>query len=258
MSDQKFDEAYFQSGAERGTQYRNYLEEASKNRTYFEIAETIVKLFKPRQTLEVGCATGVIVGHLATFDVDAYGIDVSDWAVEHRLHPNVLNASVDEMPFDDQSFDVVYSCHALEHVPPALKDKALHELDRVCRGFQFHMMPILESGPYVGDRFGHLLNLRTDPTHALLFDRPWWLRQFENLDWHDTGIKIGLTHDTEYFELSDCQIVIAKSPPSAELLQKVAIHNHSVAKALSLALNGKPGPGLDVHVARLRNRDPPK
>lgn len=250
-----FDEAYFQDGSERGTQYRNYLEGAKLNRTYFEIAQTIVELFRPMRTLEIGCATGAIVSHLTTFDVDAHGVDVSEWAVQNSLAPSVQVASAAELPFEDNSFDVVYSVHALEHLPSDIKDKALAEISRVCSGFQFHLIPMLESGPYVGDRFGHLLNLRTDPTHNLLYEREWWIDRFGENQWVDIGARIAFVHDNPHFELSACQILLGREEASAELLRKVANHNFAAAEALSLALNGKPGPGLDVHIRRLRGED---
>jgi SAM-dependent methyltransferase len=250
-----YDEAYYQDGSERGTQYRNYLESAKLNRTYFEIAETIVDVLKPKRTLEIGCATGAIVSHLRTFDVDAHGIDVSEWAVQNSLAPTVQVASAADLPFEDNSFDVVYSVHALEHLPTDIKDKALSELSRVCSGFQFHMIPMLESGPYVGDRFGHLLNLRTDPTHNLLYERGWWIDQFGRQQWVDTGTRLSVIHDNIHYELSACQILLSRTEASPDILRRAANHNFKAAEALSLALNGKPGPGLDVHIRRLKGED---
>jgi SAM-dependent methyltransferase len=250
-----YDEAYFQDGAERGTQYRDYLESAKLNRTYFEIAQTIAEVLKPKRTLEIGCATGAIVSHLLTFDVEAHGIDVSEWAVENSLAQTVQRASADALPFEDNYFDAVYSVHALEHLPTEIKDKAFSEISRVCSSFQLHMIPMLESGPYVGDRFGHLLNLRTDPTHNLLFERHWWVEQFGRQKWVDTGVRLSVVHDTEHYELSACQILLSRSDASDEFLRAVANHNFRAAEALSLALNGKPGPGLDVHIRRLRGEE---
>lgn len=253
--DSRYDALYYQSGSERGTKYDRYLEEAPKNRTYFELAETISKLFALRRTLEIGCATGAIVSHLATFDVEAFGIDVSEFAVEHRLHPNVSLGSVTDLPFGDQEFDLVYSCHALEHLPQESKQQAFEEIARVCRGMQFHMMPIIESGPYVGDRFGHLLNLRSDPTHSLLYPRQWWIDQFQSTGFDAVDVNISVVHDNTHYELSDCQVVLSRNPVNEDFFRRVARHNHDAARALSLALNGRPGPGLNVHVARLRNSE---
>ncbi len=72
QSDSRYDEAYYQKGSDRGTQYDQYLEGAPKNRTYFEIAETITKIFAPRRTWKLECATGAIVSHLATFNVGSF------------------------------------------------------------------------------------------------------------------------------------------------------------------------------------------
>jgi ubiquinone/menaquinone biosynthesis C-methylase UbiE len=247
-----FDEAYFQRGDERGTQYRDYLQGAKGNRTYFEIAQTIAEVFRPKRALEIGCAVGAIVSHLNAFDIEAHGIDVSEWAVENKLHENVSVGSAETIPFDDGYFDVVYSVHALEHLTPAIKDASLSEISRVCNGFQFHMLPILESGPYVGDRFAHLLNLRTDPTHSLLFDKQWWTTQFSSLGWTDSELSLSILHDNEFYELSACQFVLCKTAPESSVFKRAAQHNHAVAGASWLALNGRPTCGLDVHVNRLK------
>ncbi len=252
-TDTAFDEAYYQQGSERGTQYSDYLENAPKNRTYFEIAETIYRLFKPKRTLEIGCAIGVIVNHLESFDVEAHGTDLSDWAVKNRLSPNVIKPDGVKLPYEDDYFDVVYSVHALEHITTPDKDAVLAEISRVCKSVQWHMMPMLESGPYVGDRFGHLLNLRSDPTHNLLHEHEWWAAQFAKQGWDDTGYKISVVHDNDHFELSDCQILATKGEIPADIARSVSAHNHASARALSLSLRGKPGPGLDVWVNKLRN-----
>ena len=253
MSADYFDETYFESGQDKGTQYKEYLSQAKKNRTYFEIANAIFNVFRPRRTLEIGCAIGAVVSHVAAFDVEAHGIDVSKWAVENRLHPNVIIGSAADLPYEDNYFDVVYSVHALEHLPLDIKDATLAEISRVCRGYQFHMLPILEAGPYVGDRFGHLLNLRTDPTHSLLFDRIWWINQFAKFGWIDTDLQIAILHDNPHFELSDCQFVLSKEASSREVNLAAARHNHSIARMLNMALNGKPPPGFEIYLERIRH-----
>ncbi|MBD9625256.1 class I SAM-dependent methyltransferase [Ensifer sp. ENS06] len=251
---EQYDEAYFQRGSERGTKYKDYLAQAAGNRTYYEIAQTINEVFRPKRVLEIGCAIGAVVNHMPLFGIEAHGIDVSDWAVEHRLHPNIIKASADALPYESNYFDVVYSMHALEHLPHELKDKAFAEIGRVCKGFQFHMMPIIGSGPYVGDPFGHLVNLRTDPTHNLLSDRTWWANQFAATGWTDTNVKIVLAHDTDGYELSDCQLILCEETPDTDFYVRVAELNHAKAKLLSQALNGYPTQGLDVHVGRLISR----
>lgn len=165
-----FDEAYFQRGDERGTAYRDYARNALINPTYKEIAEAIAFVFRPRRALEIGCATGAIVKHLNEIGVEAHGIDVSEWAVTNRLHENVILAGAEALPYDDSTFDLVFSSHALEHIPPALADGAFAEMDRVAgpESCQFHMLPIVGTYPYNYDHDLARKNLKTDPTHNLL------------------------------------------------------------------------------------------
>src|SRR3954463_1265350 len=155
--------------ANSGSAYHvnNYLETALLNRLYFEMAEIIATVFKPSTVLEIGCAAGPTIYHLNSyFDIKAFGVDVSEWAVENRLHNNVSHSSADNLKFNDGSFDLVFSCHALEHLTAETIDKSICEMSRVCApgGLQFHLLPVLDSGPYT-DVFGSIVGLRKDRTH---------------------------------------------------------------------------------------------
>jgi ubiquinone/menaquinone biosynthesis C-methylase UbiE len=248
----QYDSLYYEDGAQRGTVYRDYKLEARRNRTYFEVAESIVECFRPRRVLEVGCATGIVVKHLNDLGVEAHGIDVSTWAVENREHDSVVLSGAESMPFADDSFDIVFSVHSLEHLPSDVKDAAFAEMTRVCSsGIQFHMLPIIGSGPYVGDTFGHLVNLRSDPSHNLLFNKDWWLKEWAKQGWEDTGLQIAFLHDSEHFELTECQYVVSRKPVSEDLARRVLRHNVQIARGLNSALYGKPPPGLDVRINRL-------
>lgn len=221
-----FDEVYFQDGAQRGTAYHRYLENARRSKTYEELAESIHVVFQPRRSLEIGCATGVVVRRLNEIGTEAHGIDVSSWAVENREHPNVLLAGAVSLPFPDGYFDLVYSVHALEHVPTHILGKALSEIDRVCKsGIQFHLMPIVGDGPYVGERSLVEQKLRKDPTHNNLLDRSEWTNLFGEFGWKDSGQRIAIFADTEICELSTCQFILTKTSLSIELLGRLSDRN---------------------------------
>ena len=50
---------------------------------FFEmIAERIVDIFNPKKVLDAGCACGYLVAALRDKGVEAYGIDISDYAIE--------------------------------------------------------------------------------------------------------------------------------------------------------------------------------
>lgn len=164
-----FDADYFQNGQTKGTVYNNYLEVARTSAIYREIAQLIFNVFRPVRTLEIGCATGIIVKHLNELGVDAHGIDVSEWAIANKEHDNVVLAGAEQLPYPDGYFDFVYSVHAMEHIPTALKESAFAELKRVSgSAIHFHMLPIVGEGPYSGPKEVVDEILHRDPTHSLL------------------------------------------------------------------------------------------
>jgi ubiquinone/menaquinone biosynthesis C-methylase UbiE len=214
-----FDEAYFQRGEERGTAYRDYARSANQSPTFKEIAAAIASVFKPRKCLEIGCATGSIVRNLNELGIDAHGIDVSDWAIRNKLHENVILAGADDLPFEDGSFDLVYSSHALEHIPMYLIDTALREIDRVSAssGYQFHMLPIVGTYPYDYDAALARSNLKADPTHNVLETLEWWLHRWTALGWRPLGVNICLFNDTGGAELSSGQFTLSRDPHEIDI-----------------------------------------
>lgn len=217
-----FDEAYFQRGEERGTAYRDYARSADQSPTFKEIAAAIASIFKPRKCLEIGCATGSIVRNLNEIGIDAHGIDVSNWAIANKLHKNVILAGADNLPFADDSFDLVYSSHALEHIPVQLIDIALGEIDRVTAfsGYQFHMLPIVGTYPYNYDAALARSNLQADPTHNVLESMDWWLDRWTALGWLPLGINVCLFNDTGGAELSSGQFTLARSDCDGDVIAR--------------------------------------
>jgi SAM-dependent methyltransferase len=207
-----FDEAYFQRGEERGTVYNNYKDVARSSPTFREIASAVREVFQPRRVLEVGCATGNIVRHLNELGCEAHGIDVSEWAVRNAEHPNVKLASADDLPYRDAYFDLVISCHSLEHLPDSVFDRAMAEMSRVTCRFQFHMLPIVGVPPYEGDPTEVRRLLRKDPTHQQLHEFEWWIRQFQKHGHIPVESALLFKYDTPTVELSTCQFVLMKGP----------------------------------------------
>jgi SAM-dependent methyltransferase len=227
-----FDEAYYQDGAQRGTAYRNYLQNAMEIPFFREMAEKVATIFKPQTALEIGCATGVAVRHLNALGVQAQGIDPSEWAVRNRAHDNVKLGQAENLPFPDKSFDVVYSSGSLEHIPTAVRDKALSEFDRVCRGYQFHMLPIVGEGPYRGDRQSVIEGLSQDKTHYNLLERSEWIELFSRAGWKDTGLQAVFAHDSIQFENSWCNLILGREAHSPGIVRAVCRTNVAAAEKL--------------------------
>jgi ubiquinone/menaquinone biosynthesis C-methylase UbiE len=86
-----------------------------------------------KKVLEAGCGTGLILQRISKVTSSAYGIDISsgmlDKSIERGL--NVQLGSLTEIPFDDDTFDTVYSVKVISHIED-LK-KGLFEMARVTK-----------------------------------------------------------------------------------------------------------------------------
>ena len=95
-----------------------------------------------KQVLEVGCGRGGFVRLLASLGALACGTDFSGYALEVAANradgKGVVGGSIDyvqadaqQLPFADETFDIVISCEMIEHVPDPLA--AVRQMARVCR-----------------------------------------------------------------------------------------------------------------------------
>jgi len=86
-----------------------------------------------KEVLEVGCGTGLILQRVASVADRAVGMDLSAGMLEHARNRGleVVKADATDLPFEDQSFDLVYSFKVLAHVQDI--DLALREMARVTR-----------------------------------------------------------------------------------------------------------------------------
>lgn len=88
--------------------------------------------------LDVGCAKGFMIHDMAELipGILVKGVDISKYAVENAMpdmlaHVQVANAR--ELPFPDNSFDVVISINTIHNLEREECGKALQEIERVSR-----------------------------------------------------------------------------------------------------------------------------
>jgi ubiquinone/menaquinone biosynthesis C-methylase UbiE len=102
---------------------------------FIDRLETDLILPHARQSdvLEVGCGTGLILQKVAKVANRAVGMDLSAGMLEKARERGleVVKANATDLPFDDNSFDLVYSFKVLAHVEDI--DTALREMARVTR-----------------------------------------------------------------------------------------------------------------------------
>jgi SAM-dependent methyltransferase len=94
------------------------------------IAERIVQDINPSTVLDVGCAWGFLVERLRQRGVEAYGLDVSEYAIQH-VHPDVQPycwvGSAAEL--FQKKYDLIVCIEVLEHMP---RDEAEKAVENFC------------------------------------------------------------------------------------------------------------------------------
>jgi ubiquinone/menaquinone biosynthesis C-methylase UbiE len=95
--------------------------------------ELVERYAAGKDVLEVGCGTGLILERVASFSDEAWGFDLSSGMLARARTRGlrVAQASVTDIPFPDERFDVTCSFKVLAHVEPIRA--AVAELARVTR-----------------------------------------------------------------------------------------------------------------------------
>lgn len=107
------------------------------------VATDIIKHFGLSQgarVLDVGCAKGYLVRELVNQGIDAFGVDISPYAVEN-CHPDVVGrvhvGNVVDLSFVDDAFDCVLAIDVVHNLSRNLAGVALKEIQRVSGGRAF-------------------------------------------------------------------------------------------------------------------------
>ena len=131
------------------------------------VAERIAEDFKPRTVLDAGCATGHLVAALRDLGIEAYGIDISEYAVS-KVREDVrpfcrVGSLTEEFPADlPKRYDLIVSIEVLEHLYAEDGKKAIANLCRHTDTVLFSSTP---------DDF-------TERTHVNVQQREYWARLF--------------------------------------------------------------------------------
>jgi SAM-dependent methyltransferase len=92
--------------------------------------------------LDVGCAKGFMLYDMSLLipGITVQGVDISEYAIDNAVEsmkPFVQVANAVELPFPDNSFDVVFSITTLHNLAGDDLSRALKEVMRVSRGKAF-------------------------------------------------------------------------------------------------------------------------
>lgn len=94
---------------------------------WHQIQESIS--LKPEKMLEIGIGNGFVSKYL-----QERGLDIVTLDIDRRLKPGIIGTILD-LPFANESFDVVVCCEVIEHLPFGDLNKAFSEIFRVSNSF---------------------------------------------------------------------------------------------------------------------------
>ena len=172
-----FDEKYFEDGVRsRVSAYENY--RWMPERTIRE-ASSIINNIKFDTVLDYGCAKGFMVHALRLLGKEAYGADVSEYAVEN-CHPKVKEylQVIETTEQLTGGWDLIIAKDVLEHIPKDLIPSVLSELRRRCKTL-FVAVPLGDGKRY------RIREYEMDVTHVVREPEEWWLTTIV-----DAGFKI--------------------------------------------------------------------
>lgn len=94
-----------------------------------KIAQKIKEDFQPGSVLDAGCALGFLVESLRRVGVQAYGVDISEFAIQNAHESIKAYVSVGSVtaPFA-QKYDLIVSIEVLEHLAKADAEAAIANL----------------------------------------------------------------------------------------------------------------------------------
>lgn len=137
------------------------------------IADRIVEDLAPRSVLDAGCAIGLLVDALRQRGVEAWGVDVSEWAISQvpasvRSYCRVASLT-EEL---EGHFDLITIIEVIEHLPDSVADQVVANL---CR----HADAVLFSSTATGFEETTHINVRTPDHWADLFASHGFFRDFD-------------------------------------------------------------------------------
>lgn len=186
---------YFEDGIALGlSMYENYrwLPELTIRMAHFLIKRLGIEEY--HTVLDFGCAKGYLVKAFRLLEIEAYGCDISDYAIK-MVDPEAadyckLTKGESPIPFpDDFRFDWLIAKDVFEHLEVEYLQCVLREAYNRCKKM-FVVVPLGENNRFIVPEY------EEDMTHELAKSAQWW-RQFflannwriEQLQYHMKGVK---------------------------------------------------------------------
>lgn len=191
-----YDRDYYERGPASGkSNYDNYrwIPELT-----FPMAMTIIDVLGIRRgdrVLDYGCAKGFLVKAMRLLYREAWGLDISNYALENA-DPEIKKYCFHPAKIDNgfpKSFDFIVAKDVLEHIHMGELPGTLLLL-RHRAPTMFVLVPLGENGVYRA----HANNL--DKSHAVCENEFWWSRLFETCGWDVKSIQFKIPGIKEAYD----------------------------------------------------------
>jgi len=163
-----FDAHYFATGC-----VHPYERDEKRLRFWGQVAERIIQEINPQSVLDAGCAMGFLVEGLRERGVAAFGVDISEYAIQNT-HPDIRSycwvGSVTE-PFPQQ-YDLIACFEVLEHL-------SRREAEEAVANFCQHTDDILFSSTPLDYKEATHFNVQPPEYWAGLFARHGFVRDVD-------------------------------------------------------------------------------
>ena len=170
MSSAKFDKDYYENGvAKKVSGYENF--HYMPTRSYEEAIE-LTKIFsKEDKILDLGCAKGYLVHTLVQLGFNAWGEDISDYAISRCHQP--IKGRIGKPKHAWLEYDSIICKDVLEHVPEDEILELLSKLKKRCKKALF-VIPLGDN-----DKF-RIREYEMDITHVTKKDEDWWINKLRS------------------------------------------------------------------------------
>ncbi len=215
MSNDVFDEAYYRTGC-GPIPYGQGPEWAALARSF---ADNISAKFAPRTLLDAGCALGLLIGEFRQRGVQAWGIDISRYAEEHRVkaaRPFCVAGSLsDEWPAAiARHYDVITCIEVLEHMAAGEGDRAIAQMCSHADTIIFSSTP----------------DDTLEPTHINVQSKEYWVEKFAAY-----GFRVDNRNDVSF--VTPWAVCFR----GGTRVGSARIHNRLISKFLRHSLNANSG-----------------
>jgi cyclopropane fatty-acyl-phospholipid synthase-like methyltransferase len=180
MANSPFNEDYYESGPEKGVScYSNY--QWLPERTISAVMTCIdyLEIKRGEGVLDFGCAKGYYVKAFRLLHRDAWGCDISEYAIskaDSETKPFVSLIKDTSIPFQ-REFDYIIAKDVLEHMTESQVCAFLDAAKNICSKKMLVIVPLAVEGKYI------IPEDELDITHILRSTQEEWIERFDSNGW---------------------------------------------------------------------------